>query len=115
MNREQKRAFIKKAQKKGVAKDIAKTYAELFGGGASTPTPPQDINEGEMVKLDVDKIKSRRNYERMTANYKEFINDNIDTVFTAHIERKNLVSFVEEPKWLFWSGDLIKITEGGEQ
>ncbi len=116
INREQKRAFVKKAQKKGVDKDIAKTYAEIFGSGAGTPTPPQDIVEGEKVKLDIGKIKARRNYERMTAKYKEFIDNNIDTVFTAHIERKTLVSFVEEPKWLFWSGDLIKLTiEGGEQ
>lgn len=111
MNREQKRTFVKKAQEKGVNRDIAKIYAETLWerSGAGTHTPPQDINEGEKLMLDVDKIKSRRDYERMTDKYKEFINSNVDTVFTAHVERKTLISFAEEPEWLFWCGDLIKI------
>lgn len=112
MNRKQRRDFLKKAQKKGVNKDIAEVYAEIFSNGAGTPTPPQDIAEGEKVKLNLESIKARKNYERMTEGYKEFVNVNADTIFTAHVERPTLISFSEEPKWLFWSGDLIKAKDG---
>lgn len=109
MNREQKRNFVKKAKKRGINSDTAKAYAEIMSSGSGEPTPPQDFSEGENVKLNLENIKSRKNYERMTDNYKAFVEANEDTVFTAHVERPNLISFVEEPKWLFWSGDLVKV------
>lgn len=115
MNREQKRAFVKRAQKKGVDKNAAKAYAEIISGGAGTPNLPQEITEGEKIKLDIEKIKARRNYERMSAMYKEFVDANPDTVFTAHVEKPNLVSLAEEPKWLFWSGDLIKVEQEADE
>lgn len=111
MNREQKRAFVKRAQKKGIDKDSAKAYAEIISSGSGTPSPPQDIAEGEKVKLDIEKIKGRKNYERMSDKYKEFVMANPDTIFTAHVERPSLISLVEEPKWLFWCGDLIKLEQ----
>ena len=111
MNREQKRAFVKKAQKKGVDKNAAKAYAEIISNGGGTPNPPQEIIEGEKIKLDLDKIKNRRNYAQMSEKYKEFVNANSDTIFTAHVERPSLISLAEEPKWLFWSGDLIKVEQ----
>lgn len=111
MNRKQKRAFIKCAKKKGVREDIAELYAEIDGNITDQGTSAQAILEDEKVKLNVDAITGRENYSRMTAMYKEFIDNNIDTVFTAHVERPNLISFKEEPKWLFWSGDLIRLAD----
>lgn len=111
MNREQKRAFVKNAKKKGVKTTEAKAYAEIIGSGAGKNTDAQEISEGEKVMLNIQAIVSRKNYERMNDKYKEFVNNSTDKVFTAHVEHKNLISLVEEPKWLFWSGDLIKIKE----
>lgn len=113
MNREQKRAFVKKAQKKGVSKKTAEAYAEIMDMGDRKIIEPQDIQEGEKVRLNLENIKTRQNYGHMTDKYKAFVETNIDTVFTAHIERPTLISFVEEPSWLFYSGDLIKIGEEG--
>lgn len=111
MNREQKRAFVKKAKKRGVSDDAAKAYAEIISNGAGQTTPKQDIAEDEKVKLNIETIKTRQNYERMSNKYKEFVDSNADTVFTAHVERPTLISLKEEPKWLFWCGDLIKVKE----
>lgn len=111
MNREQKRAFVKRAKKKGVKGTEAKAYAEIISGGAGQNTAPQDITEGEKIKLNLEAIKSRKNYEVMSGKYKDFVNSNVDTIFTAHVERGSLISLHEEPKWLFWSGDLIKLDE----
>ncbi len=104
MNREQKRNFVKKATKKGMDKKLAKTFAESVG---SIHSDSQDIEEGMKVKINLDLVKSRKNYANMSEKYKEFVESSADQVFTAHIERRNLISFVEEPKWLFWSGDLV--------
>ena len=109
MNREQKRAFVKKAQMKGVSKKTVEAYAEIMDMGDGTIIEPQDIQEGESVKLNLENIKNRRNYENMSDKYKSFVETNADKIFTAHLERPTLVSFVEEPSWLFYSGDLIKV------
>ena len=113
MNREQKRAFVKKSKKRSVSADAAKAYAEIISNGAGETSPKQDIVEGEKVKLNVENLKARQNYERMTDLYKEFIDANVNTVFTAHVERPTLISLKEEPKWLFWCGDLIKVKKDG--
>ena len=115
MNREQKRAFVKKSKKRGVSADAAKAYAEIISNGAGKTSPKQDIVEGEKVKLNIETIKARQNYEKMSDKYKEFVDSNADTVFTAHVERPTLISLKEEPKWLFWCGDLIKVIGGGEE
>lgn len=111
MNREQKRAFVKKSKKQGISADVAKAYADIISNGAGKTSPKQDIVEDERVKLNIETIKARQNYERMSDKYKEFVETNADTIFTAHVERPTLISLKEEPKWLFWCGDLIKVRE----
>ena len=110
MNREQKRAFVKKATKLGTSKSVAKSYAEIFSNGFTKNTAPQDIVDGDKVKLDIGKIKARTNYENMTQGYKDFVEESEGVVFTAHV-RNNLVVLEENKKWMFWSGDLIKVGE----
>ena len=110
MNREQRRSLAKRAQKDGMSKELAKTFAEI-ASGTGEHTKPQTFEDGNKVRLNLEAITSRKNYERMSPLYKEFVESAGDTVYTAHVERGNLISLVEEPKWLFWSGDLIKVTD----
>lgn len=72
------------------------------------------IKEGDKVRLNVEKIKLRKDYPRMQKRYQKFVDDNKDTVFTVHYEKENsdCVTFVEDNTWLFWNGDLKK--EGDE-
>ena len=111
MNRQQKRAFVKKAQSKGISKDAAKAYLAIREAGLDKLSLPKQFQEGDKVKLDVEKIKRRKDYERLNPRYKEFVESNADTVFTAHLERETLISLKEQPEWLFWSGSLIKVKE----
>lgn len=114
MNREERRAMSRRLKRRGVknaaelvdAYDKANKIRENVGEGK--PSPAQTIAEGELVRLNVGLIKSRKNYENMVDGYKEFVNNNENTVFTAHIERENIISLKENPKWLFWSGDLLR-------
>lgn len=110
MNREQRRALAKRAQKHGMSKELAKTYAEI-ASGTGEHTEAQLFNEGDKVRLNIESIKARKNYERMNPMYKEFVESAGDTVFTAHVERTHIISLAEDPKWAFWSGDLIKVEE----
>ena len=114
MNREQKRTLEKRLRKKGVTKDRAQELVKVMNdadfirqNGSGVPNPPQKFNEGDKVMMDVERIKARVNYERMSDAYKQFVSEHAGEVFTAHIERENLISFTEEPRWLFWSGDLV--------
>lgn len=109
MNREQKRKFVKNQKKRGVKESEAKAYAEIISHGSGQNTPPNSIAEGDKVKLNIDAITARQNYNIMSGLYKEFVTANKDEVFTAHVERENLISFIEEPRWIFWSGDLVLI------
>lgn len=68
-----------------------------------------NISENDKVMLDIRTITSRKNYARRADEYKAFINNSSGRVFTAHVEHPTLISLKEEPRWLFWSGDLVKI------
>lgn len=115
MNRKQRRDFIKKAKAKGLDKGTAEAYAEIIDKGSGNNTPPQKFEDGDLVQLNVEAIKRRQNYPRMSESYKQFVDANVGTVFTVHVERPNLISLKEEPKWLFWSGDLIKQEDSDEK
>ena len=110
MNREQRRSLAKRARKDGMSKELAKVYAEI-ASGTGEHTKPQAFEEGDRVRLNIEAIKARKNYERMSPMYKEFVEAAGDTIYTAHVERTNTISLVEEPKWLFWSGDLLKAAD----
>lgn len=111
MNRKARRDFVKKARKKGISKNTAEAYIAIKEAGLDKLSLPKQFNEGDRVKLDVEEITSRKDYERLNPKYREFVESNRDTVFTAHLERDTLISFVEQPEWLFWSGILIKVEE----
>lgn len=95
-----------------MSKRKQKTTAHLTRIVRNMRMIPEEIGEGDKVRLNVTRIKSRKGYAKLTEAYKAFVDVSKDEVFTAHVEMKNMVSFVEEPRWLFWSGDLVKVTPG---
>lgn len=121
VNRDQRKALEKAYRKYGKsrteAKQIAKQMYDIDNlrlNGIGEANRAQRFSEGEKFKLDIEAIKARKNYERMTDNYKQFVDDNTDTILTAHVEGRGLISPKEEPKWLFWSGDLLKVEDEPE-
>ena len=51
------------------------------------------IPEGTKVKLDMNKIKADVNYPRLTDQYKTWINENQDNVFTVEYDAKHMEIF----------------------
>lgn len=118
MNREEKREFIKKLQKKGASKDAAKRFVEKI---TSNSQNPRYAFEGEKVKIDYVRLISYPDWDtNYSEDYKRWITAHKDDVFTVEFdpikkEKNNktinvLVQLKEDetnPKWLFWAGDLI--------
>lgn len=116
MNRQERRNLEKRVRRGGASEQEAKAYVKTISnadairiGGAGTPSPPKKFEEGEKVRLNIERIKARKNYDKMADAYKEFVDASEGVVFTANVERENMISLVEESKWLFWSGDLEKV------
>lgn len=65
-----------------------------------------NIVSGDKVTIDVTKIKALKDYEGMNDEYKKFIESSEGVIFTAKVEKGNFVSLEENPKWLFWAGNL---------
>lgn len=113
MNRKQKRNFIKAAKKKGIDSSLADVYLRIKEKEAEQI----ELTDGDKVKLNLSVITGRPDYKRMSISYREFVESSADTLFTVrHDERggnlKNVVCLEEDPtKWLFWTGDLTKVTE----
>lgn len=106
MNREQKRAFVKNAHKKGMPKKQAENLLKIADTTGNTYTPSQPVNTGDKVTLKVDVLKSKKNYDIMNPAYKELVEKSEGIVYTAVQEGTKLIHLKEEPKWLFWCGDL---------
>lgn len=75
------------------------------------------VKEGDKVRLNLDAIKSHPDYEQRLPEYRKFCEENVGKVFTAMFDeklRKSVVCLAEDttnPKWLFWIGDLEKISK----
>lgn len=110
MNRKTRRDFYKKVRNKGISKEAAYAYLEMKEAGLDElfTSPPPVFADGDKVRIDVEKIKSRKAYERMNEEYKKFIEDSAGVVYTAKPEKGNFITFEEDQTWHFWSGDLIK-------
>lgn len=74
--------------------------------------PPAEIAEDDPVVLDTEKIRNAKGYPELQEKYRQFVEENEGTVFTAHIEGPTLVSFKEDPTWWFYSGDLLPAKKG---
>ena len=75
--------------------------------------PPQLLIDGEKVNLNYDALVSEKDYQIKSESYKIFIEQNKDNILTVKCDvNKNpffFVTLVEAPKWLWYTGDLIKI------
>lgn len=66
--------------------------------------------DGKRVIINVDKLLSNHN----TVKFREFINANRDTVFTASLYGKYTQMYIldedmSSPKWMFFEDDLIEV------
>lgn len=116
MGRAQKRKFVKAVKKKGLNKDVVEVLWQANGGNTFMPM----LYEGDRVRINLNKIKSRPGYGRLSDKYREFVESHENTVFTVardkkRTDRSTLVCLKEDPAgWLFWSGDLEKLVDPKE-
>jgi len=110
VNRESRRKaarYIRRKSNLSVAQvdEMVHLLDDVSGGKAPV------IQDGDRVKLNVDKIVSRKTYNDLNEQYRNFVEVSSDKVFTAKnvSAHKNIVSLVEAPKWYFWAGDLIRV------
>lgn len=69
------------------------------------------IRDGDSVIINTDSIKNRADYKRLTTAFKLFCFENQDRVFTARKTNiAGLIELKEQPEWLFFEEDLIKIS-----
>ncbi len=109
MNREQRRT-LEKCKKRMRSHAAYKLMQD-------TQNP---LHEGERVRLNVDRIMNRKDYTRLTEEYRSFVESSRGKTFTVHLHRKRkdgfsaMIELAEQPKWLFWYDDLIRVKTGGE-
>lgn len=112
MNREQRRHVSKSGLIKQFLDDLS--VANKFKAIIEDDWP---IHDGEKVRLNLEVIKKHPGYGRKMPAYRQFCEMNAGRVFTVGIDpdmRRSVVYLKEdrtEPKWLFWIGDLEKVTE----
>jgi len=117
LNREQKREMIRRLRKQGLTKASAETC--IIRMENKTENLPFSF-EGEKVKIDFARIVSYPDWNELKENYRNWITEHKDEVFTVQFDPKrkekntndvNTIVQLEEdttePKWLFWAGDLI--------
>ena len=112
MNRAQKRKYVIALHKKGFSFESAKKLAEMKALQDTKPI----ITVGDKVRLKYDAITQSPDYDKRVENYKKFIEDNKDKVFTTESYKgyNKLFCFVEdatEVKWVFHEYDLEKVEE----
>lgn len=114
MNREQRRTIIRQMIK---ANNITHKQAEMAISQDKSLIP---LEEGAKVKINVIKIINSKDYKNLSSRYKEFIAKNGKKEFTVEWDKarkeknskdkKYFVCLAEDPtqpKWLFWTSDLI--------
>lgn len=106
MNREQKRNFVKKARKHGMSKENAEKFVKIADQNGNHYTPMQEIHTGDKVVLRVDELKAKKNYSLMNPEYRTFVENSDGVIYTAVCERAELIHMEEQPRWLFWCGDM---------
>lgn len=106
MNREQKRNLVKKARKNGMSRENAEKFVKIVDQSGNRCTPMQEIHTGDKVVLRVDALKAKKNYSMMNPAYRAFVENAESVVYTAVCERAELIHMEEQPRWLFWCGDM---------
>ena len=65
MNRSQTRKFRSLAKKKGISHSLAEMYISMRNRGSA----PQDLHEGDLVRLNVEQIMKHPDYLRLSERY----------------------------------------------
>ena len=92
------------------------TAADLYNALIASKKSDVVIADGDRVRLNVKKIKEHPDYQKLNPRYKQFVESSDGKVFTACVESgsgviPNTVGLKEsDDNWLFWVGDLIKVT-----
>ena len=113
MNREGKRKLIKKLQSEGCSEAEILKLIEIQEIAASK----KFLKEGDRVKLNINNIKSHVDYDKLTNEYKQWVNTHKADIFTVEYDKKfkenpSIICLKEdatEPKWLFHEKDLNRI------
>lgn len=77
------------------------------------------LHDGDKVRLNVKQITERSDYAKTQAEYRDFVESSEGRIFTARLYRKRpdgfsaVIELAEEPKWMFWHGDLIRVQSEG--
>ena len=119
-NREEARAFEKILRKSGKGKEeiadiiklskmLAKAYdSEMLGQYR------QNLRDGDMAKLNIDKMRSYPDWDKRQEAYRDFMDANVDSVFTVKLHENypgSIVRLIDERgsecQWLFSDLDLL--------
>lgn len=116
MNRQQKRAEIKRLQKNGVKRSVAQTIVEKYYTNV-------ELEEGASVKLNYELMVRHPDWKIQRDDFKEWVTAHKDEYFTVEWDKKRkennskdkkimvcLKEDTTEPKWLFHTDTLIPIT-----
>lgn len=121
MNRQQKRKY-KKDLKRDLKKASNISFIKQLGFKEQKATVNRtdlSIPEGSKVKFRIDKMKAHPDWNKLEENYRNFVETNVNTVFTVEYDEQYLyeplwVCLAEDSnpiKWLFYIGDLQVIEE----
>lgn len=109
-NRKDRRALLKAARGSGVSKEEVIKFIETTEPTVEGVRP---LEEGQRVRLNVATIMSDVNYPNKVEEYRNFVEQNSDKIFTVEYDERHtdghFVSLVEdtrEVKWLWWVGEL---------
>ena len=78
MNREERRAVVKKLTKKGLTKESAITFVKRMD---SITTNPITAWEGEKVTLDYNRIITYPDWKQMREDYRNWVTEHIIALF----------------------------------
>lgn len=112
MNRAQRRLLDKKLRANGISQ-----FDKLVLASYAKAAEEDMLEDGDTVRLDVDRMMAREEWKRLNPKYKEFVQKNRDTEFTARIRSRSsggypvIVELDGCDTWTFWEGDLIRVTE----
>lgn len=110
MNRENRRALKKKLLNRR-SRTLAANVLDNLDNEINNM-----IRDGDLVTLNVKRIMNRKEYPRMQLEYRQFVEANRDTMFTAHLRREQtdgfsaLIELEGVEPWIFWYGDLNRVT-----
>lgn len=113
MNREEKRALVRKLKAKGYSKvdiDRMVMVKEMMNSS-------KNLQEGQKVRLNIERLRADVNWSGMNPRYKEWVEAHAGEVFTVkyHPEYSPSRVCLEEcdavEDWLFWDGDLEVVDE----